>query len=131
MAHDTTGFTPFGSTIESSSSYSSNGNRSLKVTINGTGYKDVRLYSPNTLSAGIIVLFSVKILNPNGEVYVRIYENSDQFSVVDVPVSQEWQLITVIRTLTSELKQLNVASRITPNEYYIDDISLAIINNSN
>lgn len=91
----------------------------------------MRLYPPSTLSAGITVSYSVKILNPNGKVYVRIYENNDQSSVVNVPVSMEWQLITVTRTLTSELKQLNVASSSTPNEYYIDDISLIIINNSN
>jgi len=131
VTHDTTGFTPFNSTIESSISYSSNGNRSLKVTVENTGYKDVRLYPPSTLSTGITVICSVKILNPNGRVYVRIYENNDQFSVVDVPVSREWQLITVTQTLTSELQQLNVASSSTPNEYYVDDISLVIINNSN
>ena len=131
VTHDTTGFAPFNSTIESSISYSSNGNRSLKVTVDNTGYKDVRLYPPSPLSTGITVICSVKILNPNGRVYVRIYENNDQFSVVDVPVSMEWQLITVTRTLTSELKQLNVASSSTPNEYYVDDISLVIINNSN
>ena len=91
----------------------------------------MRLYPPSPLSTGITVICSVKILNPNGRVYVRIYENNDQFSVVDVPVSMEWQLITVTRTLTSELKQLNVASFSTPNEYYVDDISLVIINNSN
>lgn len=126
MAHDTTGFSPFGSTIESSSEYSSNGDRSLKVTLNGTGYKDVRLYPPSTLSTDTIIIFSVKILNPNGGVYVRIFEDNEHFSSVNVPVSMEWQLITVTRTLTGELKQLNVASSSTPNEYYIDDISLMI-----
>ena len=111
-------------TVTSSSEWSSNGDRSIKVCSNYTGYTHVVLVN---LACEIgMVNGSIDILNNSQtNVYLRLIEmETGQYNDVFISPNESMQHISISRQLTSsQTIRLSLIVR-TPTTIYLDNVSL-------
>lgn len=114
--------------ISSSTEWSEIGERSVKVICDGSNNYQALTIEGQDVNIGDLISASVTIYNPEGNVFVRLFESSvNSFTTIEVPQSDFPQNIVLDKIATSKRMQLLIYSR-TEQTFYADNFSFCINN---
>ena len=115
-------------TIDSSTEFSVNGNRSIKtVTTSSTNGIQV-VHTPHIpAEIGETYTAELYVYNPNNPIAIRILESTNVYSTVEVPINSNWEKLTISRTIQSGATVVLMIFSRLPNTFYIDQVTLGIV----
>lgn len=115
-------------TIESESSldWSSNHERSIKITSTVEGYAAIYFPEATGLTPSETLQATIKILNNSGKnCQLRLMENENgTYNSVDIVSNVNPQKITISRTISTTSLQIIIILRVPELTVYIDDVQL-------
>ncbi|WP_405286306.1 hypothetical protein [Methanobrevibacter sp.] len=121
---NTMGFLPTDATVSSDYTFSTIGERSLKITTTGTKYQEVNLKNIQGNASETFVA-TIDVLNNTGEtVELRLFEIGGGHNTVNISSNESVQTVSITRTLGTDCTLRAILILRYPLTVYIDNVRL-------